>query len=115
MSGPLHDLTIAEAAPRIQAQELSPVALTEAFLARIAATDGQLHSYVLVTAERALADAKRAERDTIQAGLRNSEAWRAVLPSTYPDHEFYSQPYSEDCSTRPLTVVIFGKSRQVDR
>ena len=67
MSAPLHYLTIAEAAPRIEARELSPVALTEAYLARIQAIDGGLNAYVLVTAERARADARRAEAE-IAAG-----------------------------------------------
>jgi aspartyl-tRNA(Asn)/glutamyl-tRNA(Gln) amidotransferase subunit A len=52
-------LTIAEASSVIAAGELSPVALTEAYLDRIAALDGELHSYVLVLREQAL-DAARA-------------------------------------------------------
>ena len=67
MNAPLHHLTIAEAAAAIAARRLSPVELTEALLARIAAVDGRLNSYVLVTAERARADAKRAEAE-IAAG-----------------------------------------------
>ena len=42
---------------------LSPVALTEAYLDRIAALDGELHSYVLVLRDEALAAAQRAERE----------------------------------------------------
>ena len=52
-------LTIAEASRAIAAGELSPVALTEAYLDRIAALDGELHSFVLVLREQAL-DAARA-------------------------------------------------------
>src|SRR5204862_4530384 len=39
------------------------VALTQHALARIASLDPLLHSFVLVTAERALADAERADRE----------------------------------------------------
>lgn len=56
-----------EAAALIQAKELSPVALTEAMLDRIATLDGKLHSYLLVTEDLARQQAKQAEAD-IQAG-----------------------------------------------
>ena len=39
-------LTVAEASRAIAAGTLSPVALTEAYLARIEALDGELHGYV---------------------------------------------------------------------
>ncbi len=61
MSGPAP--TVAEAAQAIRAGALSPVDLTKACLARIAAHDGALHAFVLVTPERALADAEQAERE----------------------------------------------------
>lgn len=54
-------LTIAEASRRIARRELSPVELTEACLRRIETLDGQLDSFVTVTAERARAEAKAAE------------------------------------------------------
>lgn len=55
------ELSLAEAARLIAAKKLSPVELTEACLARIAALDWQLDSFVTVTAERARAEAKAAE------------------------------------------------------
>ena len=45
--------TIAELAPRVRSGALSPVTLTQAMLERIAALDGQLHSYVTVLADQA--------------------------------------------------------------
>jgi aspartyl-tRNA(Asn)/glutamyl-tRNA(Gln) amidotransferase subunit A len=51
-------LTIAEASRAIANGSLSPVALTEAYLDRIAALDGELHSFVLVTRDQALAAAR---------------------------------------------------------
>src|SRR5260221_5253318 len=67
MAEDLHFLTLAEAARRIAARELSPVALTEAFLARIAAVDDVLHGYITVTATAALAAARAAAAE-IAAG-----------------------------------------------
>jgi aspartyl-tRNA(Asn)/glutamyl-tRNA(Gln) amidotransferase subunit A len=63
----LHFLTIAEAAGLIARRQLSPVALTRAFLDRIASIDPQLNAYLLVTAEQALDQARTAEVE-IMAG-----------------------------------------------
>ena len=62
-------LTIAEAARQIAAKQLSPVELTRACLARVHALDGELHSFLHVTEERALADARAAERAIMAGGL----------------------------------------------
>src|SRR4051812_32452011 len=56
-------LSAAEAGRAIVAGTLSPVALTEAYLDRIAALDGELHSYVLVLRDEALNAARAAERE----------------------------------------------------
>jgi aspartyl-tRNA(Asn)/glutamyl-tRNA(Gln) amidotransferase subunit A len=53
--------TIASAAADLAAKKISPVELTRDKLARIAKLDGQLHSFLLVTEERAMADARAAE------------------------------------------------------
>ncbi|HYZ24944.1 MAG TPA: amidase [Rhodopila sp.] len=53
--------TIAEAARQIAAKKLSPVELTQACLARIERFDPTLHSFLLVTRDRAMADARAAE------------------------------------------------------
>jgi len=70
MSAPeaLHELSIAEAGRRLRAGTLSSVTLTQHCLARIAALDPSLHAFVLVTKDRALKDADRAERE-LKAGL----------------------------------------------
>jgi aspartyl-tRNA(Asn)/glutamyl-tRNA(Gln) amidotransferase subunit A len=69
MSDGLHYFTLAEASHRIASGNLSPVALTEAYLERIAAIDGQLNAYLLVLADRARAAARDAEA-AIRAGRR---------------------------------------------
>jgi len=58
---PLHYQTITELARQIQARTLSPVALTEHFLARIAGLNDRLGAFRLVLAERARAEAEAAE------------------------------------------------------
>ena len=57
MARPLHELSIAEAGRQLRAGTLSSTILTQHALSRIAALDPQLHAFVLVTGERALADA----------------------------------------------------------
>jgi len=59
-------LTISEAAELLRRQELSPVELTQAFLRRIDATDGQLHSFILVLEDQALAAARTAEAEILR-------------------------------------------------
>ena len=58
---------IAELAPRIAAGAVSPLALTEAALARIEARDGALNAFMTVTADAALEAARAAEAE-IAAG-----------------------------------------------
>lgn len=65
-----HDLTLLSAhelSQRLQSGRLSPVELTEAFLARIAQHDPKLHAYVEVYAEEARLAARAAEA-AIRAG-----------------------------------------------
>ena len=63
----LHYLSVTEASRLIQQRRLSPVELTRAFLDRIETFDPQLNAYLLVTAERALEQAREAEAE-IAAG-----------------------------------------------
>ena len=63
----LTDLTIAEAAARIRARDLSPLELTEAYLHRIELLNTRINAYITVTSNRALDDARRAA-DEVAAG-----------------------------------------------
>ena len=67
MNGPLPSLTEASAA--IVAGTLSPVALTEAALARIAALDPKLNAFITITGDRARRAAAVAEAE-IKAGKK---------------------------------------------
>ncbi len=62
--------TIAEAAKQIAAKQLSPVELTQACLARAKALDNTLHAFLLLTEDRALADARAAEARMMAGTLR---------------------------------------------
>jgi aspartyl-tRNA(Asn)/glutamyl-tRNA(Gln) amidotransferase subunit A len=63
-------LTIAEAARQIAARTLSPVELTQSCLSRIETLDPTLHSFIRVTPERALADARASEQRIMSGAAR---------------------------------------------
>jgi aspartyl-tRNA(Asn)/glutamyl-tRNA(Gln) amidotransferase subunit A len=63
-------LTIAEAARLIERKQLSPVELTAALIRRAETLDPQLNAYLLLTAERALDQARTAEREIMAGGYR---------------------------------------------
>jgi len=71
VSEALLSLSLAEAGARVAAREVTARALTEAALARIAATDGKLGAFLTVTGERALAAADAADARAA-AGERRS-------------------------------------------
>jgi aspartyl-tRNA(Asn)/glutamyl-tRNA(Gln) amidotransferase subunit A len=56
-------LPIEELAPLLRRRKVSPVELARACLARLEKLDSFLNAYITVTAERALAEARRAERE----------------------------------------------------
>ncbi|SCZ58040.1 Asp-tRNA(Asn)/Glu-tRNA(Gln) amidotransferase subunit GatA [Thiohalomonas denitrificans] len=58
----MHNKTIAELAAGLSAGDFSSEELTQAFVDRIARFDGKLNSYITVTAEAALEQAREADR-----------------------------------------------------
>ncbi|MGH7815974.1 MAG: amidase [Candidatus Binatia bacterium] len=66
----LETLTIATLAPEISNHTVSPLELTELFLARIERVNPTLNAYVTITAESARVDAKKAEEDIAQGRYR---------------------------------------------
>jgi aspartyl-tRNA(Asn)/glutamyl-tRNA(Gln) amidotransferase subunit A len=70
MADELAFLTIAEAARLIEQKRLSPVELTTALIRRAEALDPQLNAYLLLTADRALDQARQAEREMLGGGYR---------------------------------------------
>ena len=64
MAEELHYLSLDEVARRLKARKLSSVEATKASLDRIGKLDPKLKAYATVTAERALADAARLDKET---------------------------------------------------
>ncbi len=70
MGTDLHFMTIAEASALIRAGKLSPVELTTHFLERVRRLDGELHAFIRVMEDSALADARRAEQEIAAGGWK---------------------------------------------
>jgi amidase len=68
--GELCTKSLTEVAALIKKKEVSPVELTQAMLDRIAALDGKLYSYLTVTADLALQQARAAEQEIAQGKSR---------------------------------------------
>ena len=66
----LYYLSIRQAGELIQRGELSPVELTRACLDRIQATDDRLHSFILLLADEALAQARTAEAEVLRGAYK---------------------------------------------
>ena len=73
MSRPLHARSLAEVSDLVRRREVSPVEVTRDVLDRIAAIEPRLNAFITVTADDALAAARRAE-DEIAAGR-----WRGPM------------------------------------
>jgi aspartyl-tRNA(Asn)/glutamyl-tRNA(Gln) amidotransferase subunit A len=65
---PLHELSIAEAGALLRNRRITSIGLTEHALSRIDALDPVLHAFALVTRDRALDDAQRADSE-LQVGI----------------------------------------------
>ncbi len=113
-------LTIAEAARAIAEGSLSPVALTEGYLDRIAALDGELHSYVLVLRDEALAAARdraagraRGPLHGIPIGLKDIYKTRGVR-TTAGSRRYLDHVPDEDAATwvrlRNAGAILLGKN-----
>ena len=63
-------LSATELGNLIKSRQVSPVEAAEAYLERIPQVDGALNSYITVTADRAMADAHRAERQISSGNYR---------------------------------------------
>lgn len=61
-------LSAAETAVAIKTKQVSPVEVVQAYLARIERFDGQLHAYITVMRDEALAAARQAEQTVLRGG-----------------------------------------------
>src|ERR1700728_4043562 len=112
-------LTIAEASRAVAGGSLSPVALTEAYLERIAALDGDLHSYVLPLRDQALAVARdlaasrpRSPLHGIPIGLKDIYKTRGIR-TTAGSLRYFDHVPDEDAETwlrlREAGAILLGK------
>jgi aspartyl-tRNA(Asn)/glutamyl-tRNA(Gln) amidotransferase subunit A len=92
VSSDLTLLTVAEASRLVASRQVSPVELAQAHLKRVADLDPQLNAYITVTADLALEQARRAERDIVNGrrlgplhgipfGLKDIYNTRGILTS----------------------------------
>ena len=116
-------LTIPEAALLLQSKQLSPVELTKAFLDRIEAVDGGLHSYVTLLPDSAIQEAQAAEK-AIQAGeyrgplhgipialkdLYDTAGIRTTAQSKVLEHRVPSQDATVVTRLKEAGTVLLGK------
>jgi aspartyl-tRNA(Asn)/glutamyl-tRNA(Gln) amidotransferase subunit A len=116
-------LSAAEAGRAIADERLSPVALTEAYLDRIAALDGELHAYVLVLRDEALDAARQAEREIrdgrargplhgVPIGLKDIYKTRGVR-TTAGSRVYFDHIPDEDAESwvrlRAAGTILLGK------
>jgi len=123
MNDELHYLELLDVGQRIQRKELSPVEVAQAQLDRIAQVDGALKSYVIVMAEQALADARRAEVEIAKGEIRGplhgvplavkDLCWTAGVPTAAGMSLFKDFTPAEDGTAvrklREAGAVILGK------
>ncbi|HEY3908320.1 MAG TPA: amidase [Stellaceae bacterium] len=109
-------LTIAAASRAIADGSLSPVALTEAYLERIAALDRELHSYVLVLREEALRAAQAPARGVLHGipiGLKDIYKTRGIR-TTAGSRRYQDHVPEEDVETwvrlRQAGAILLGKN-----
>lgn len=97
----MHDKTLTELASALAAGEFTSRELTEALLARIGRLDGELNSFITVTAEQALASA-----DAADAARAKGEAGPLTgLPLAFKDI-FCTQGVKTSCGSRMLDNFI---------
>ncbi|MBM3940082.1 MAG: amidase [SAR202 cluster bacterium] len=116
-------LTIAKAARAIEQRRVSPVELTKAYLDRIERLNPAINAYVTVTAERALSDARKAEREMakgrhrgplhgVPIGLKDLYD-TAGIPTSYGAKAFIGNvPRRDSTAARLLAeagAVLLGK------
>ncbi len=106
----LTQLTLAQAATRLAQHALSPVELTRAHLARIEQVDPHLTSFLTVTAEQALAQARAAETEIARGNYRGPLhgvplALKDVIETAGTRTTAGSQQLREYVPTEDATVV----------
>ncbi|OOZ40856.1 Asp-tRNA(Asn)/Glu-tRNA(Gln) amidotransferase subunit GatA [Solemya elarraichensis gill symbiont] len=93
----MHTRTLSELAAALAAGEFSSVELTQHYLGRIASHDGEINSYITVTPEVALAQAKQADERRAQGDVTPLTG----IPLAYKDI-FCTDGVKTSCASRML-------------
>src|SRR5262245_11620821 len=120
--------SVAELGPQIRSRKLSPVELTEAYLARIAAWGGRLNAFARVTPDLAREQARAAEKEIaagryrgplhgIPYGAKDLLA-TAHIPTEWGAVPFQGQVFDRDATVvrklRQAGAVLLGKCAMVE-
>lgn len=121
-------LSVEELGHRLKARELSPVELTQSYLERSARLGPKLNAYATLTRERALREAKEAERE-INAGKYRGPlhgvpyAAKDLLavrgyPTTWGARPYAKQRFDYDATVvrklRDAGAVLLGKAAMIE-
>jgi amidase len=120
MPEPLNELTAAEAARRIARGQLTSEALVAAYLARIAAREGEVHAWAHLDADRALAQARALDRESPRSPLHGIPFGikdvidTADMPTEYnsPIYRGHQPTWDAACvaQLRRAGCVVLGKT-----
>ncbi len=97
----MHTRTLAELSAALHAKEIGSEELTRHYLERIARLDGHLRSFITVTADRALEQAREADR---RLGSGDAEPLTGI-PLAYKDI-FCTEGVKTSCGSRILDAFI---------
>jgi aspartyl-tRNA(Asn)/glutamyl-tRNA(Gln) amidotransferase subunit A len=121
-------LSVAELSRKLRSKEISPVELADGFLDRLERIGPKLGAVVTVTRERALAEAKAAERELaagkwrgplhgVPYGVKDLLA-TAGIPTTWGAEPYRNQVFAEDATVvarlREAGAVLIGKLAMVE-
>lgn len=121
-------LTVTELAERIRTRKLSPVELTEAYLRRSETVGARLNAYVTIMRDRALGEARTAERDIAAGKYRGplhgipyaaKDLLAAVgAPTTWGARPFAKQVFDRDAHVvrrlKEAGAILIGKAAMIE-
>src|SRR6266852_5088675 len=121
-------LSVRELGNRIRAHKLSPVELTESYLARSEKIGAQLNAYVTLTQDLALAQAHAAEKEIAAGRYRGSlhgipYAAKDLLaakdyPTTWGARPYAGQKFDFDATVierlRDAGAILIGKAAMIE-
>jgi aspartyl-tRNA(Asn)/glutamyl-tRNA(Gln) amidotransferase subunit A len=110
LASDLRTKTLLEVASLVRLRECSPVELTNAALAWVAATDATLRAFTYVAAEQALQDAKVAEKEVMAGHYRGAlhgipVSFKDLIDTAGMPTEYGSAAYRGRVPTRDAGVV----------